>query len=94
MSDPGADGLDGTYDDVTPPASITLPGPDGKMGTADDATVSLSSFQRQIQISLATDPNTGAQIPTLKQVVVTIQYPGASGVWRKYVVQALVSEYR
>lgn len=94
MSDPGADGLDGTYDDITPPASIVLPGPDGKLGTADDTNVSLSSFQRQIQISLATDPNTGAQIPTLKQVVVTIQYPGASGVWRKYVVQALVSEYR
>lgn len=93
LTDPGPDGLDGTVDDV-PAASIKLPGPDGKLGTADDQTISLGSFQRQIQITLATDPNTGAQIPTLKQVIVTIQYPGANASQRTYVVQALVSQYR
>jgi type II secretory pathway pseudopilin PulG len=94
LSDPGPDGLDGTSDDVTPPTPILLPGADGKLGTSDDQTISLSAFKRQIQISLALDPVTGAQIPTLKEVVVTIQYPGQNGVARTYNVQALVSEYR
>jgi hypothetical protein len=95
LSDPGQDGLDGTSDDVTPPALITLPGPDGLLSTVtDNQTISLSAFKRQIQISLALDPNTGAAIPTLKQVVVTIQYPGPNGVARNYKVQALVSAYR
>jgi type II secretory pathway pseudopilin PulG len=94
LSDPGQDGLDGTTDDVTPPALIHLPGPDGKLGNSDDQAISLSAFKRQIQISLALDPNTGATIPTLKQVVVTIQYPGPNGVARTYKVQALVSAYR
>jgi len=41
LSDPGADGLDGTSDDVTPPAPIILPGPDGLLSTvADNQTVS------------------------------------------------------
>ena len=93
MTDPGPDGLDGTSDDVAV-APIILPGPDGKLGTSDDQTISLAAFQRQIQISLALDPATGAPIPTLKQVVVTIQYPGPTGITRSYTVQALVSEYR
>jgi type II secretory pathway pseudopilin PulG len=94
LADPGADGLDGTWDDVTPPAPIILPGPDGKLGTSDDVTVSLAAFQRQIQISPALDPVTGAPIPSLKQVVVTVQYPGARGAPRTYTVQALVSQFR
>ena len=94
MGDPGPDGLDGTVDDTTPAASIVLPGPDGKLGTSDDTTVSLASFQRQIQITPALDPVSGAQIPTLRQVVVTVQYPGARGIPRTYKVQALVSQYR
>jgi len=81
-------------DDVTPPTPIILPGPDGKLNTSDDVTVSLAAFQRQIQISPALDPNTGAPIPSLKQVVVTVQYPGARGAPRAYTVQALVSQYR
>ncbi len=94
LADPGIDGLDGTADDVTPPTPIILPGPDGKLNTSDDVTVSLAAFQRQIQISPALDPNTGAPIPSLKQVVVTVQYPGARGAPRPYTVQALVSQYR
>ena len=94
LSDPGNDGLEGTADDVTPPAPFILPGPDGILGTSDDITVSLKSFQRQIQITQATDPNTGALIPTLKQVVITVQYPGSNGANRTYVVQSLISQYR
>src|SRR5882762_9858146 len=94
LADPGIDGLDGTADDVTPPTPIILPGPDGKLNTSDDVTVSLAAFQRQIQISPALDPNTGAPIPSLKQVMVTVQFPGARGAPRAYTVQALVSQYR
>ena len=96
LTDPGPDGLDGTSDDVAT-APIVLPGPDGILGgthAADDQTISLANFQRQIQISLAIDPTSGAQIPTLKQVVVTIQYPTSTGMIRTYQVQALVSQYR
>ncbi len=96
LTDPGLDGLDGTSDDV-PAASIVLPGPDGILGgshAADDQTISLANFKRQILISLAVDPVTGAQIPSLKQVIVTIVYQGTNGITRTYVVQALVSQYR
>ena len=96
LTDPGPDGLDGTADDVAT-APIILPGPDGILGgshAADDQTISLANFKRQIAITQAIDPNTGAQIPTLKQVVVTIQYPTSTGIVRSYQVQALISQYR
>ena len=96
LTDPGPDGLDGTADDVAT-APIILPGPDGILGgshAADDQTISLANFKRQIAITQAIDPTTGAQIPTLKQVVVTIQYPSSTGIVRSYQVQALVSQYR
>ena len=96
LTDPGPDGLDGTSDDV-PTALIVLPGPDGILGgshAADDQTISLANFKRQIAITQAIDPNTGAQIPTLKQVVVTIQYPTSTGIVRNYQVQSLISQYR
>ncbi len=94
LSDPGVDGLDGTGDDVTPPAPIVLPGPDGKLSTSDDLTVSLGAFQRKIEITQALDPNTNVPIPSLKQVKVTVQYPRGNGSLSTYVVQALVSQYR
>jgi type II secretory pathway pseudopilin PulG len=94
LSDPGIDGLDGTTDDVTPPAPIVLPGPDGKLGTSDDQTTALTTFRRQILITQALDPVTNAPIPTLREVEVTVQYPGARGITRTYKVQALVSQYR
>jgi type II secretory pathway pseudopilin PulG len=93
LSDPGPDGIDGTADDVTPPAPIVLPGPDGVLGTADDKTVSLAAFKRQIQITNALDA-TGAPNPNLKQVVVTIQYPGQGGRTSTYTVQSLISAFR
>ena len=95
LTDPGPDGLDGTVDDV-PVAPIILPGPDGILGgsgAADDQTVSLSSFKRTIAITNAATI-TGAPDPNLKQVIVTIQYPGAGGLTRTYTVQSLVSAFR
>ncbi len=91
LTDPGPDGLDGTTDDVAV-APIALPGADGILGTADDQTVNLAGFQRQIQISSAVA--SGAPIPTLKQVIVTIQYPTSKGILRTYTVTALISSYR
>jgi len=91
MTDPGPDGLDGTTDDVAV-APIVLPGPDGILGTSDDQTIALTGFQRQIQITSAVA--NGAPIPSLKQVIVTVQYPSNKGTVRTYTVQALVSEYR
>ena len=92
LTDPGPDGLDGTVDDI-PVAPIILPGPDGILGNSDDQTVSLSSFKRTIAITNAATI-TGAPDPNLKQVVVTIQYPGAGGLTRTYTVQSLVSAFR
>jgi len=40
--------------------------------------VSLASFQRQITITNAINPLSGAQDPNLKQIIATIQYPAAN----------------
>ena len=94
LGDPGPDGLDDTADDITPPASYVLPGPDGLLSTtADNVTISLSNFQRQVTITNALTSG-GAPDPNLKQVVVTVQYPGSTGRMRPYTVQALVSSFR
>jgi type II secretory pathway pseudopilin PulG len=92
LTDPGPDGLDGTTDDVAA-APIVLPGPDGKLGTLDDITVSLAAFQRRITISNVLNPLSGALDPNLKQVIVTIQYPGTNGQLRTYSVQTLISAF-
>jgi type II secretory pathway pseudopilin PulG len=92
LTDPGPDGLDGTTDDIVA-APIVLPGPDGKLGTPDDITVSLAAFQRQITISNVVNPLNGTLDPNLKQVIVTIQYPGTNGQLRTYTVQTLVSAF-
>jgi hypothetical protein len=92
LTDAGPDGLDGTSDDVAA-APIVLPGPDGKLGTSDDITVSLALFQRQITIANVLNPIDGQLDPNLKQVVVTIQYPGANGKLRNYTVQTLISAF-
>ena len=94
MSDPGPDGLDDTIDDITPPAPYVLPGPDGLLSTtADNQTISLVNFKRQVAITQALDAG-GAPISNLKQIVVTVQYPGPTGTPRSYKVQALVSSFR
>lgn len=95
LTDPGPDGLEDTADDVSP-APINVPGPTGSMTGANPSTtqISLSSFQRQVQINNVADPVTGAVNPNLRQIVVTIQYPTPNGHLRSYTVQALISSYR
>jgi len=94
LTDAGPDGLDGTADDV-PAGVITVPGPSGVLkGTVPpDVQVTLSNFQRQIQISNVNNPD-GTPNSNLRQVQVTIQYPTPQGRTRSYTVQALISSYR
>jgi type II secretory pathway pseudopilin PulG len=88
LSDAGNDGLDGTGDDVVPPAAITVPGSNGVLDGIHDKQISLTNFQRQIQIlNIPSEPN-------VRQVIVTVRYPGPRGNWRSYSVQALVSSFR
>jgi type II secretory pathway pseudopilin PulG len=88
LSDAGKDGLDGTGDDVVPPAPITVPGSSGVLDGIHDKQISLANFQRQIQIiNIPSEPN-------VRQVIVTVQYPGQRGNMRSYSVQALVSSFR
>jgi len=101
----GPDGILGTADDSTclTASGATCPnggveclteaGPDGVMGTADDVILSLSSCQRQIQITPLLDGN-GNPIQTLNQVAVTIQcaVPN-SPVSKIYVLNEYISEY-
>lgn len=88
LSDAGKDGLDGTGDDVVPPAPITVPGSNGVLDGIHDKQISLTNFQRQIQIlNIPSEPN-------VRQVIVTVRYPGPRGNWRSYSVQALVSSFR
>lgn len=100
----GPDGLVNTADDVPFPASgvcpagpecITLPGPDGILGTADDQAMSLSNFQRQIQIAPVLESDGVTINPNLKQITVTISYStGGSPIPRAYTVNALISAFR
>jgi prepilin-type N-terminal cleavage/methylation domain-containing protein len=72
---------------------LTEPGPDGKMGTADDVILSLSNYQRQIQILPLYDASNNL-IPTLRQVQITIQYSTATSTApRTYVLNEYVSQY-
>lgn len=100
----GPDGLLGTADDVNFPAQgpcpagpecIPLPGPDGILGTADDIPMSLSNFQRQIQINNVLEADGVTINPNLKQVVVTVQYTkNETGGTRTYTTNALISAFR
>lgn len=94
LTDPGADGLDGTADDV-PAANIIVPGPSGAItgSSPPDVTLVLSNFKRQIQINTVNNTD-GSLNPNLRQIIVTVQYPAASGRTRSYTVQALISSYR
>jgi Tfp pilus assembly protein PilV len=88
MTDPGNDGLDNTADDVAA-TPIRLPGPSGTItNTAQDVLVDLGNFTRQIQITNV--PNN----PNVRQITVTVRYPGPQGWYRTYQVQSLISSYR
>lgn len=89
MTDPGADGLDGTADDV-PAVPIRLPGQSGVITGASppDVLVNLGNFTRQIQIT---------NVPgnaNVRQIIVTVRYPVPQGWLKSYQVQALISSYR
>jgi len=94
LTDPGPDGLDGTADDV-PAAPITVPGSTGTMTGANASTkvISLTNFQRQIQISDVNNAD-GTVDSGLREIVVTIQYQIPQGPTRTYTVQAMISQYR
>jgi type II secretory pathway pseudopilin PulG len=88
LTDAGPDGLDGTGDDVFPPAPITVPGSTGVLDGVHDKQISLVGLQRQIQIlNVPSEPN-------VRQVIVTVQYPLQRGRMRSYTVQALISSFR
>ena len=102
----GADGIDGTADDTSciPTTAtgtacpggvrcLSEPGKDGIVGTSDDQIVSLANFTRQIAITPMTDV-TGAVIPTLNSVTVTINYTStANKQLKRYVITEYVSSY-
>jgi len=80
----GADGIFNTADDATL-EQIWTPGPDGILGNADDVQVSLTNYQRQIQITQVSS--------VLVQITVTIQYTTPKGLSRSVVVQSYMSAY-
>jgi len=93
----GADGLDGTLDDVADAPPIMLPGPDGILGTSDDVAYSLATFTRQIQISdVMTPPPNAVVNPFLRQITVTVRYrAGTLFIQQKdYTVVAYISAFR
>lgn len=94
LKDPGPDGLDGTDDDVAA-APITVPGITGtEVGSnASTKQISLANFKRQIQIANVNNAD-GTVNANLRQITITIQYPGPNGKMRSYVVQALISKFR
>lgn len=92
----GGDGILGTADDITTGQiqALVEPGPDGIYKTADDVTVSLSNYQRQIQIQPVVDSN-GQIIASLRAINVTVQYntPGMRSP-KTYTLTSLISQYR
>jgi len=93
LTDPGADGLDDTADDVAV-GTLTVPGPSGvlKGTTPPDVQISLSNFQRQVTITNVNNAD-GSLNPNLRQISITIQYP-VNGKKKQYSVQAMISSYR
>jgi type II secretory pathway pseudopilin PulG len=93
----GADGLDGTLDDVAAAPPIMLPGPDGILGTPDDVAYSLANFSRQIQITdVMTPPPNPVVNPFLRQLTVTVRYrtPQLFIQQKDYTVVAYISAFR
>ncbi len=84
LTTPGPDGIVNTKDDG-PVETMVMPGPDGQIGTADDVIVTLSGYQRQIEI---TDLS-----KILKQVTVRIQYTTSRGFLRWVTLVCYVSPY-
>jgi prepilin-type N-terminal cleavage/methylation domain-containing protein len=98
----GVDGIVGTVDDAAcGPQILEQPGPTGVFAgncplPGPDTCLTLTNFQRQIQISPVFPP-TGGPIPiaTLRAVTITIQYQTPQfKVPRQYVLNTYISEYR
>lgn len=94
MRMPGPDGIVGTNDESTEPIEqYPLPGPDGLLNTGDDVLLTLTNFQRQIQLDpiILVD---GTPHPSLRQVTVTIQFISPRGLVRTYQVGSYISRFR
>jgi type II secretory pathway pseudopilin PulG len=81
----GPDGLVNTTDDV---GSEKTPGQDGRLGTADD--VALVGYTRSLRICTVTAN------PNLREVTVTIGYPGSNAIGgsnRTYTLRTFISSY-
>ncbi|SRR5579872_34821 len=92
----GVDGIIGTADDaVCGPQYLQMPGPDGIFGTADDVQLPLTNYKRTIAITEATAPGTGAPIPTLNVVTITITYYNPQlKIPQNYVLNTYISQFR
>jgi len=93
---PAGDGILGTADDVTAGQYVTIiePGPDGVYGTGDDISLSLSNYQRQVQIQPVTDAN-GTVIASLRAINVTVRYNAPrTRVPKTYVLTSFISQFR
>ena len=98
----GVDGIVGTADDAAcGPQIMEQPGPTGIFAgncplPGPDTCLTLTNFQRQIQISPVFPP-TGGPVPiaTLRAITITIQYQTPQfKLPRQYVLNTYISEYR
>jgi prepilin-type N-terminal cleavage/methylation domain-containing protein len=82
---PGPDGLVNTADDASQPVeSMVFPGPDQIIGTSDDVTITLSGYNREIQIR---------NIETsLRSINVIVTYK-VGPTTRTYTLTAYISDY-
>ena len=96
----GVDGIIGTADDAAcGPQTLELPGPNGIFAgncpaAGPDTCLPLTNFTRQIQV-LAVNDQFGNTIPTLRQIVITIQYSTPQlKIPKQYVLSSFISPYR
>ncbi|HUM06471.1 MAG TPA: prepilin-type N-terminal cleavage/methylation domain-containing protein [Terriglobales bacterium] len=92
----GADGILGTADDALSGGYITIqqPGPDGIYGTSDDTQLSLSNYQRQVQIQPVTDA-AGNVVASLRAINISIQYyVPRSRQAKTYTLTSYISQFR
>ena len=98
----GVDGIVGTADDAAcGPQILEQPGPTGVFAgncplPGPDTCLTLTNFQRQIQISPVFPPGGGpVPIATLRAITITIQYQTPQfKIPRQYVLNTFISEYR
>lgn len=85
-------GIVGTTSETTTPDRVVYPGPDGVLGTGDDRFISLSNYQRQIQISPVVQGGTAN--PDIREIIVTVRVftPGRGA--RDYTVSGYISRFQ